>query len=310
MRRIWFGASWGLLAAIGCGAESGMRTEATVSMGDAKSVATPAPAAEFAGMMGASTARAPGANTAPPKALPRKIIYNSDVSLIVENFDRTASAIAALIKNSGGYLADSDITGSPGSNRRGMWKVRVPVEGFDGFVESVVKLGELVYRKTNSQDVSEEFYDLDARIKNKKIEEGRLVKHLEESTGKLSDILEVEKEISRVREEIERQQGRLNMLANLTSLTTVTIIVEERKDYVPPANPTFAQQIALTFQQSVDNLAEFGKAIVLFVVALAPWLPLILLVALIVWLIARRAARQLNRPRPSPWVADAGGPPA
>ena len=82
---------------------------------------------------------------------------------------------------------------------------------------------------TDSQDVTEEYYDVEARIKNKRVEEERLLKHLEQSTGKLEDILKVEKEISRVRGEIERQQGRLQYLDKLSALTTVTITLHERK---------------------------------------------------------------------------------
>ena len=89
------------------------------------------------------------------------------------------------------------------------WKIRVPVDQFESFVQKVVALGELERTLRTSQDVTEEYYDIEARIKNKKVEEERLLKHLEKSTGKLEEILAVEREISRVRGEVERLQGRL-----------------------------------------------------------------------------------------------------
>ena len=85
--------------------------------------------------------------------------------------------------------------------------------------------------------MSEEYFDLDARQAAKKVEETRLLKHLADSTGKLDEILAVERELSRVRSEIERMQGRLRALSNLTTLATVTINVSEIKDYVPPRAP-------------------------------------------------------------------------
>ena len=73
-----------------------------------------------------------------------------------------------------------------------------------------------------------------ARIKNKQVEEQRLQDLLKKATGKLSEILQVEKELSRVRGEIEQLQGRIRVLANLSSLTTITLTMREIKDYVPP----------------------------------------------------------------------------
>jgi hypothetical protein len=289
----------GLLFGSGCGEQiaarksagreeqSYFRTDATASPPAAKAEA-PA-AGEMMGGMAMGDADRPAApDTAPPKAVPRKIIYNADVELTVDDFARAEQGIMRLVKESGGYLADSNVAGSPGSQRSGMWKVRVPVEGFESFVEAVIRLGELQRRQTNSQDVTEEFYDLEARIKNKKVEEARLVKHLEESTGKLKDILDVERELSRVREEVERQQGRLQLLANLASLTTVTIHVREWKGYIPAAAPTFATRVARTFRASVDQLARFSEGLVLAVVSVVPWLPVWGVLAALAWLVIRR----------------------
>jgi tellurite resistance protein len=61
---------------------------------------------------------------------------------------------------------------------------------------------------SDAQDVTEEFYDVDARLRNKRVEEQRLVEHLKKSTARLQDILAVEREISRVRGEIEQMEGR------------------------------------------------------------------------------------------------------
>ncbi|HEV3122265.1 MAG TPA: DUF4349 domain-containing protein [Isosphaeraceae bacterium] len=234
-----------------------------------------------------------------PNAPARKIIYNADIDLVVEDFAKGEAALMRLMEETKGYLASADVTGSPGRQRFGTWKVRVPIERFQGFVDGVIKLGELQHRQTTSQDVTEEYYDLDARIKNKKVEEARLLKHLEESTGKLKEILDVEREISRVREEIERQEGRLRLLENLTALTTVTIVLHEREGYVPPEAPSFGTLIGRTFSESVDYLVDLGKAVVLVAVAVVPWLPVLALVGLLLWLLVRRARRRLAAIRSS-----------
>src|SRR5262249_41657357 len=194
--------------------------------------------------------------------------------VIVNDFDQAEQALKKLIEDlKDGYVAQAMITGSAGSPRHGLWKVRVPVNQLDAFVAAVTRLGVPEKNSIDSKDVTEEYYDLEARIKNKKVEEDRLLKHLEKSTGKLEEILAVEREISRVRGEIEQHEGRLRLLANLTALTTVTINIQEIKNYVPPQTPTFASTISTTFLGSFNLLVDFGKGIFLLLLALTPWLP-------------------------------------
>src|SRR5262245_41473771 len=228
-----------------------------------------------------------------PAALPRKIIYTADVRLVVNDLSDAEDRLRKLIKDHGGFVARSDVSGRTGSRREGNWTIRVPVARFDEFLAELTKLGVPETTRSDSRDVSEEFYDLQSRIKNKKVQEERLLKHLEKSTGKLDEILTVEKEISRVRGEIEQMEGKMKVLADLTELTTVTVHCQEIKDYVPPQAPTFGQTVANTFGSSTDALVNLGKGLVLVVAALLPWIPLIALVALPTWLVVRR----MNRPR-------------
>lgn len=234
---------------------------------------------------------------------PRKILYTADIDVVVEDFSKLEKAILKLVKQSDGYLADTDVSGATGTNRTARWKIRIPVEKFDSFLDSASELGELTRRQVHSQDVSEEFYDLEARIKNKKVEETRLLRHLQDSTGKLDEILAAEKELSRVREEVERQEGRLRLLANLAALTTITITAQERTDYVPPTAPGFATRVSRTFEDSTKSLRESAEGFALWAVGIVPWLPVYLVVAVLLYLvyrvIRRRIVLQLNRPRPT-----------
>ena len=108
----------------------------------------------------------------------------------------TEQAILRLIKANNGFVAESDHSSLTSTQRQAMWRVRVPVDQFDAFVESVSRLGEVKQQHIGSQDVTAEFVDIEARIRNKQEEEKRLLKHLSDSTGKLEDILAVEREIA------------------------------------------------------------------------------------------------------------------
>lgn len=256
----------------------------------AKEAKAPAMMAGMAGEppRGATGEEAPQAGVVPP-GLPRKIIYNADIGLVVENFAAVEPRLTELVGKYNGYIADQNLEGSPGAQRSGRWKVRVPVDAFESFLADITALGELERKHRTSEDVSEQFYDLEARIKNKKVEEDRLIKILEENTGKIEDILKVEVELTRVRGEIEQMQGRMRVLENLTALTTVTISVREREKYQPPppVAASFPVQIERAFKGSLDRLIELGQAVVLFCVAAVVWLPLVALGTLLAWLLGR-----------------------
>ena len=220
--------------------------------------------------------------------MPRKIIYTAMVNLIVEDFAKADQALIELVKTHKGYVISSEISGSPGSPRTGQWKVRVPIDQFDPFRAALAKLGEPERSSTDSQDVTEEYYDVEARIKTKKVEEASLLRLLENSTGKIDDILAVRRELSRVREEVERQQGRLQVLAKLTAMSTLTINLRERSSYRPPEAADFGTTIGRTLSDSWSALLGFGKGVVIFLTALIPWLPLVALIGLAFFLLSRR----------------------
>lgn len=226
----------------------------------------------------------------------RKIIYNAHIDLVTENLSTLETKLAQLVQTSKSYIADSDVSGTAGVQRSATWKIRVPVDAYDGFIKAATSLGELVSLKANSQDVTEEFFDVQARESAKKIEETRLLKHLTDSTGKLEDILLIERELSRVRSEIERLHGRLQALANLTSLTTVTLIVREIKNYVPPQAPTLLTRAKRVFSDSVAGLLTVGEALLLGFIAFVPWLPFIAIALLLVRVSLRRHRRVAAAP--------------
>lgn len=244
--------------------------------------------------LGGQRSATPPAAAAPVPPIQKKIIYTAEIDLAVIDFRTAVRALETLVTSEGGYMANAETQGTPGNPQFGRWKARVPVDRFEGFLQAVEKLGELQKSTKHGDDVSEEYYDLEARIKNKKVEEARLLKHLEESTAKLKDTLEVERELSRVREEIERQEGRIRLLANLSAMTTVTITMRALTDYTPPTEPTFSATISRTFRDSFGHLVDFGKAVVIAGVAITPWIPVLLLGGVALWLFLRWLVRRLR----------------
>lgn len=236
---------------------------------------------------------AAGRNASP---LQRKIVYTGDVELVVERFSEFPARVEELVRLHGGYVAGSNLGGSAGDPRSGTWKLRIPVERFDAFLNAVRKLGNVRRIATNSQDVSEEYYDVEARVRNRHRQEEQLLKLLEERTGELEQVLAVERELSRVREEIERLEGRLRVLQDLTALTTINLTVDEIRNYVPAEAASLGTRIRRTFVGSLDALRTTGERLLIVCVALVPWLAVILPPVLLLAILIRRGLRRRHAP--------------
>lgn len=246
-------------------------------------------------------------NGPPPPGVPqRQIVYTATVQLVVKDFDDAPRRIADLLRQFDGYIADSNIGVFTGRNRSGRWVVRIPVPNYDAFLEALGNVGVPENVQQKAQDVTQEFIDLTARITNAHRLEDRLAKLLEDRAGELKDAIEVERELARVRSEVETMEGRLRYLQNQTSLSTVTISLREEQNYVPPQAPSFGGRIASVWQASLENLVGFGQGLVLVVVGFVPWLlPLIILAIvsrwIVKWIVRRwRAESSLAAPKGSP----------
>ena len=234
---------------------------------------------------------AQAAAEARPQQDARKIIYNSSVNLNVESFDGVTEKVVELTETHGGFVASASLNGTSGNARQGSWTLRTLTEKYRDFLTSAGSLGEIVSKNEQTREVTAEYYDIEARIRNKQTEEQRLISILEERPGKLDDILQVEKEITRVRGEIEQMQGRLRVLQDLTSLSTITLTISEVQNYVPPEAPTFGTLVDREWQATWESLTSTGQWIVLTAISVGPWLLILALLLSPIVFVARRIIR-------------------
>jgi len=224
----------------------------------------------------------------------RKIIYEAQLRLVVPDFASTEESIPRLIKEHGGYLSQSSIDRTSGEHRSGIWQARIPVDQFEAFLDGLSALGVPEHRSQTAQDVTEEFVDLEARISNKQRLEKRILELLDKADEKIKDIIEVERELARVRSEIEQMEGRLRYLTNQTDLTTVTIFAREQLDYVPPETPSFLSRTKQTWSHSLIALQEFSEGLAVVIVFVFPWLAALSVFVLpVMWFVRRRKARSM-----------------
>jgi hypothetical protein len=242
----------------------------------------------------------PAKREAGAKAQPRKIIYIGRFELVVEDFDSAVNQLNALLAEHEGYVAHADLTGRPGERRNGVWTLRVPVVRFDPFRKALSALGELRKSTLESDDVSDRYFDTAAEVANLEAREKALRKLYDDKIAgsKLTDLLEVDRELSKVRGEINTRKGQLQRWDNQTEFATLHVQMQDLKSYVPPTSPDFGTSIGRTFWGSVEALLTVGKGLVLFVVAVAPWAAILTVVASPVVLLSLR--RRRSEPPPAP----------
>jgi hypothetical protein len=272
-----------LLSSFGCGgAKEAFQHVGSSVKEDGKAAAPPA------GAVGVAAVPAP---------VDRKIIYTGTIDLVVTNMDEVLPQVEKLVAAQKGYVARSEVREDSGKRRTATFSLRVPVDNFTGAREGLLSLGTPERNAIDSQDVTEEFVDVQARIKNLKEQEDKLNELLKEKRKeeKLEDIIKVSDRIAQVRGDIERVQGRLNYLSNMTAMATINLTMREVKDYKPPTAPTFGSRISSTFERSWEALVEFGQGLVLFAVGISLWMVVIVPCVLV----ARSVLRRRRRAAPS-----------
>ncbi|MBX3436821.1 MAG: DUF4349 domain-containing protein [Planctomycetaceae bacterium] len=224
----------------------------------------------------------------------RKIIYHAFLQIDVVNFSDAAAGVESIVSRHGGFVATSRLGGRSGSTRSGQWTLRVPVERYRSLVNDLGRLGELREQHETSNEVTAEFFDLQARIRNKQQEEQRLLKHLDETTRQLPEILTIERELSRVRGEVEQMQGRLKMLADQTSLSTVEVTIAETVPFVTAETPTFGARVERAWVGSTGTLLALLMGLAILATVFFPWiaaLGVIVAVVLPIVVLFRRRSR-------------------
>ena len=149
------------------------------------------------------------------------IIRTGQAFIEVEKVDPAVLKIRQLAAQVGGYIANSSISGGRDQIRQATLEMKIPAAKYDEAVGSLSSIGKVETVNSQAEDVGEEFVDVTARVTNARRLEERLITLLSTRTGKLDDVLHVERELARVREEIERYEGRLRYLGSRVATRTL-----------------------------------------------------------------------------------------
>jgi hypothetical protein len=155
------------------------------------------------------------------------VIRTATASVEVDSLEPAIAQVKDLASRLGGYVANSGIEAGRKRLRQASMEVKIPAGRFDDVVAGLTPIGRLETINVNAQDVGEEYVDVTARMENARRLEHRLIELLATRAGKLKDVLDVEQALARVREEIERYEGRMRYLRAHTAMSTLSITVHE-----------------------------------------------------------------------------------
>lgn len=207
----------------------------------------------------------------------QKLIKRANLVIETSNIDNIDTDIANLIESYNGYISNSRNWLNNNKQKFFWFELRLPVDNFNQILEvlSAKEYGQLVSRNINTQDVTEEYLDINIRLENLLAQEERY-RQLLDRAAEVEEILEIEKELNRVRTEIERLQGRKNYLDNQISYSTITVEFHQ-----PEPISSGSPGIIKAFRNALTKMVEHIYQIIVLVGTLIPYLILIMIVYLI-----------------------------
>src|SRR5437870_2295260 len=198
---------------------------------------------------------------AAPALANRKLIRNATVDLEIVSFDDALQKITAFANEDRGYIATTRSEKQANGKLKGQIVVKVLPENLDRFLQKLRGLGELKNQTLGTEDITKAYFDTDARLKNARVMEQRLVEMLKRKSDDINDLLQVEKELGRVREQIEQMQGELKFWDSQVQFATVTISLAE-KDMEEPAKFLLKERAQLAlYTPEVEKVYNDLKAL-------------------------------------------------
>jgi hypothetical protein len=261
-------ASLSLLAAPGCKKKGDdvMTTRASAAVAAADKPAAAAGSGSVAATPGTS------AGLIKPVVDHRKVIRTGTLELDVEDYAVARGKLDALVAELGGYVDASEVRS--GSRTHATVTVRIPAEAFGPLLPRLQDIGRVLHEQNTASDVTDQYVDVAARVASEKAIEHRLLELAADRTASMDSLLSVERELARVRGEIERAEGHLRQWDDQVALSTLTIEMTSKAPVVAvtaPEEPGLATRAGATLHDSVTALREFASGLLLIVIALAPW---------------------------------------
>ncbi|MCZ8537604.1 DUF4349 domain-containing protein [Paenisporosarcina quisquiliarum] len=233
---------------------------------------------------------------APVVSVQRMIIHKAILSVNVKELDKAQSNIQKKVEQYGGYIVESNVYQEDDQTSSGTMIVRVPEENFEKFLlEAEGEAAKVLERNVTGQDVTEQYVDLESRVRSKRAVEERLLDFMSKAQ-KTEDLLKISEDLAQVQEEIEVMVGKMKYLENQTSFSTIEISMYENRVVVPEIDSKELNTWEKTkkqFATSTNSLLSAASAFIVFFIGNLPVLFILSLIGFgVYWFIRRRLNEQ------------------
>jgi hypothetical protein len=253
----------------------------------------PPPMAEMAAFdLASTTEKKPEDSPQDITVTQKQIIKTAEVKIQVDKLKESKALVTKLVNSHGGYLATANESRSSGEYTA-TFSIRVPAAKFEALLDELLKQGIFVdHNNVSAQDVTEEFVDIQTRLKTKRALESRYLELLKQARN-MEDILKLEAALQQIREEIESKEGRLKYLQNQVGYSTINLEIYEEVPYTAAPTVGFWGKLAAGFGNGWDIFLEFTIGMITL------W-PFWVALAAIIWLIRRWLRnRRLRKTQPA-----------
>lgn len=220
----------------------------------------------------------------------RKIIREQYLEQQVQDLQGVLSSIEANISTiPGAYIENLREWKNETRNRtehRAQMVLRIPVADFPPFLSTVEQQGNILDRHITGQDVTEEYYDLESRLRSAKKHEERILDLFDQAES-IEEMLKIERELSRIQTNIEQMEGRQRYLQNVTSTVKLTLHlleVEEEEFLTKQEETSSLEEAFLGLKKSVKDISYFAERFLVYLISHLPYLLFLLLILMLsIW---------------------------
>lgn len=220
----------------------------------------------------------------------RSLVVTMDVAVTVDRVDEAASRLRAAAERAGGFVADQRASGR-GREQRARLELRVPAGAASAIRATLGELGEVTSATEKVEDVTEQRADLEARLRNARVQEKRLLEIMSARTASIPDLVEAERELARVREGVERLEAQERVIRSRVDLATLHVELSTKATAAwQTPGPSLAQAGREGVRAAVALYVYAGMAFVTVAPTLAP---IGVALTVLVLLVRRRRAQAL-----------------
>jgi hypothetical protein len=219
----------------------------------------------------------------------RKLVRTGRVELVVPSYDAARAKIDALVARIGGYVDATSVDRRQDAVTDATITVRIPSTAIPGLMPALREIGDVIAESTSAEDVTDQYVDVSARLASDQVLEKRLLELAADKGGTIDQVLAVERELARVREEIESYQGQLRQWNDRIAMSTLTLSLTTRRPEIAAATaPTFGERARQTWDSSIRAFEEAATWLAVHGLASLPWLLLIIPALVLLRRLARR----------------------